>query len=221
MHLFNLFKAFSANPPSQSAGEAEIAVPSSDPLKGSSRKRRRLKRRTTKHLATAIQPEEAASLSSIRIPDRNEGFRSAPNLLGESPHPVQNIQSRSWSPIPTLPRQTTAMASSRLREDFSERRSWTSYERPTESPRYAEPLDEQLSSLESPIFGPREQGLFRNEMPYEMDSPLSQLASGWRDTPRYIPRKLPDPPIPLQEPFSGGEMAYDMPTPHPKASSSN
>ncbi|KAJ7781329.1 hypothetical protein B0H16DRAFT_616267 [Mycena metata] len=50
--------------------------------------------------------------------------------------------------------------------------------------------------VESPLFGPREQALFQDEMPYDMNvnSPLSQLASGW-DTPRHIPRRLPDPPV--------------------------
>ncbi|KAJ7937132.1 hypothetical protein B0H13DRAFT_199059 [Mycena leptocephala] len=54
-------------------------------------------------------------------------------------------------------------------------------------------------------------------MPYDMDSPLSQLASGWRDSPRYLPRKLPTPPIPdPQEALSQSEMAYDVASTHSK-----
>ncbi|KAJ7047453.1 hypothetical protein C8F04DRAFT_8353 [Mycena alexandri] len=205
MHLFNLFKPFSVSSSShdaQSGGETEIDVP--EPSTSSSRKRRRLKRRVTKQSATGWQSTEATSLSNTRLPDvANEGFRSAPNLLDESSRPLEDAQSRSWSPIPTLQRHSVASPSSRLRENFSDGSSWTSYERnisPIDSPQYVEPpLDRPLpeSMVESPLFGPREQGLFRDEMPYDMNvnSPLSQLASGWRDTPRHIPRRLPDPPV--------------------------
>lgn len=67
-----------------------------------------------------------------------------------------------------------------MRDNFTDGASWKSYDRnasPIDSRRDAQPpLDEQLSdSTESPVFGPREEGLFRNEMPYDLDSPLSQV----------------------------------------------
>ncbi|KAF8211196.1 hypothetical protein K438DRAFT_27471 [Mycena galopus ATCC 62051] len=192
MHLFNLFKAFGANSSSQSAGEAEIGARFSN---GSVPKRRRLKRRTTKHCAPGYQPEETRSLSGIQIPDaRNAGFRSAPNLLTEP-----QGQDRPWSPIPTLEAPSAARAPySRLRENL-DGSPLREYEQtfPADSPQNPNPPpdDDYSSHIESPIFGPREEGLFRNEMPYDMESPLSQLASGWRESPRYVPRRLPTPPF--------------------------
>ncbi|KAF7352862.1 hypothetical protein MVEN_01253200 [Mycena venus] len=198
MHLFNLFKTFgpkSSPQGIQSEGETEIAIPSPELSNGSSRKRRRLKRRAAKQSATGWQPEETRSLSGIRIPEaRNEGFRSAPNLLSE--HQVQDNQSRSWSPIATLERRSAATAP---------------YE-PSRDNQFPENVD-------TPIYGPREQGLFRNEMPYDMvqESPLTQLASGWRESPRYIPRRLPTPPVrSSQEVLHRNEMLYDMACTHSK-----
>ncbi|KAJ7744525.1 hypothetical protein DFH07DRAFT_26267 [Mycena maculata] len=57
-------------------------------------------------------------------------------------------------------------------------------------------------------------------MPYDTDSPLSQLASGWRDFPRHGPRTTtpPDSPIrdPLQEQFNDRGMTYDGDSLHSK-----
>ncbi|KAJ7499002.1 hypothetical protein FB451DRAFT_20617 [Mycena latifolia] len=217
MHLLNLFKAFSAN---SSSRDGQSAGPSSDPsntslnrMNASSRKRRRLKRRSTKQ-SVLWQPKEVISPQGIEIPvARKEGFRSAPNLLAETYPEAHDTQSRSWSPIPTLRRDSVPMASySRLRENLSDGGSWKSYERNasrTSSPMGARPpLDEQRSEsmIESPVFGPREEGLFRDEMPYDM------LASGWRESPRYIPRATSsDPPVPgVQEEDSPSEIAYGM-----------
>lgn len=202
MRLFNPFKAFSPHSSQDipSTGEDDITV-----FPPSSRKRRRLKRRPTRQLPTGwqvcrnystrsadyrwsyLQAEETVryvckypridykhlqkSLSGIQIPDaRNQGFRSAPDLLDE--HQVRD----RWSPIRG---QSAAKApNSPLRENF-DGSPWREYEQtfPTHPPQNADPpRDDQYSEqIETPIFGPREQGFFRNEMPYDMDSPLSQV----------------------------------------------
>ncbi|KAJ6509898.1 hypothetical protein C8R47DRAFT_770561 [Mycena vitilis] len=109
------------------------------------------------------------------------------------------------------------MVSSRLRENISDGGSWKSYEHNVStinSP--MEPLldDQPSETPESPVFGPREQGLFQTEIPYDRDSPLSQLASGWKSL-RYTPRPLPELPISdPQDTIPGSEMAYD-PSVHP------
>ncbi|KAJ6599147.1 hypothetical protein DFH09DRAFT_26818 [Mycena vulgaris] len=228
MHLFNLFKAFSATSSrdGQSPGEAEIGAPpsntSSTRINTSLRKRRRLKRRGAKQ-SVVWQPEEVIPSPGVHIPEtRNKGFRSTPNLLSETYRHPDDAQSRSWSPIPTLQRQSGPTAAySRLRENLSDAGSWRSYERNrpslTNSPQGAQlPLDEQRSEsmIESPIYGPREEGLFRNEMPYDMVSPLEQLASGWRDSPPYIPRTT-SPDLPIHDPHES-EMPYDTISPRPK-----
>ncbi|KAJ7507715.1 hypothetical protein B0H11DRAFT_1902766 [Mycena galericulata] len=183
MHFFNklnLFKPSSSPRDAQSAGEVGTDIPASK-SNSASRSRRRLKRRSTKPVeAIRRQPQEP-------IPDhRNAGFRSAPDLLAEA-H-VGDSQSQSWSPIPSLQRKSApADASIRFGETFSDGRSWKSYERKASSidylPNARPPLDEQLE--DSPVFGPREEGLFREEMPYDM------LASGWRESPRYMSRTTP------------------------------
>ncbi|KAJ7179911.1 hypothetical protein C8R43DRAFT_381893 [Mycena crocata] len=120
------------------------------------------------------------------------GFRSAPNLLAE----IEDSPSRSWSTIPTIQRQSAPIESHLpLQENIFDGSSCKSHERNNLSPttsRVSQPfLDEQRgSTLDTPIFGPREEGLFRNEMPYDMVSPLSQLASGWRESPRHSPNSL-------------------------------
>lgn len=123
----------------------------------------------------------------------NQGFRSAPNLLASTYCDTDDALSRSWSPIPTLQRDSLPRAGhSRLSETLSNGslKPHDRYGSRTSSPLIAQlPLDDQRSEsiIESPIFGPREEGLFRDEIPYDMVSPLSQLEeSGWRESPRHI-----------------------------------
>ncbi|KAK7061650.1 hypothetical protein R3P38DRAFT_667968 [Favolaschia claudopus] len=183
MHLFNIFKAFSPNSPSQdvqSAGEG-VPVP---PSPGAIRKRRRLKRRNTKPVATPWQAEETRSLSGIRVPDStHEGFRSAPNLLTQ--HEMQD-----GSRYPTLERTYAATSPrNRLQEQFE--RSSHDYPQ-TADPKHTSQWSE---NLETPLFAQRHEELFREEVQTEMESPLAQLAYGWPEPRRNAPRKLPDPPV--------------------------
>ncbi|KAJ7228745.1 hypothetical protein GGX14DRAFT_385131 [Mycena pura] len=128
----------------------------------------------------------------------DESSRSTPNFLtdSESSRQADDAQQQTWRSMPALQRQSASMLDyGHFQENISDGDSWRGDVYSTYSDGDVQPPFDPERTTDSPVFGPRMEGLFRNEMPYDMDSPLSRLASGWRDTSPRVSRPLPDPPI--------------------------
>ncbi|KAF7331982.1 hypothetical protein MKEN_00078500 [Mycena kentingensis (nom. inval.)] len=209
MRLRDLFRPFGAS--SQDANSDRTVLPSSSPTSTAlTRRPNRLKRRPTRR-ATAELTHVLTS-SNLSVQPAHPAFHSTPDLLARPATPYlegpMHQLSSSWTPMPTLAMRPTS-------REISDHSSWKSHQGSvsrgsptrrqhegsqthTQLPTPRDSLQQPPGNIEpgSPAYGLRMEGLFSHELPYDSESPLSQLAAGWTHSQSHQRQSRPLPEQP-------------------------